>query len=213
MKKKREKRKNQKKIEKSKKNKKMKNIKKSLKTKNQKKNKKRPQREYLLQTVHLTRHFLLCTMRVLDFVLHNTLAQVSARARHFVCMVIHVVRLSVCSLTLCSSPRSLPCVSPIPSSSTWTLTCTSSSMWASSGQYTTGTPPNEESGPLAEFTPLTPPVTAQFFFVKKMVQETVKQPRPKKSYFEHPSKEEEKETETLNPKGRHPTLKRLACNF
>ena len=28
-------------------------------------------------------------------------------------------------------------------------------MWPSSGQYTTGTPPTEESGPLAENTPLT----------------------------------------------------------
>ena len=28
-------------------------------------------------------------------------------------------------------------------------------MWTSSGQYTTGAPPNEESGPLAENTPLT----------------------------------------------------------
>ena len=28
-------------------------------------------------------------------------------------------------------------------------------MWSSSGQYTTSTPPNEESGPLAENTPLT----------------------------------------------------------
>ena len=28
-------------------------------------------------------------------------------------------------------------------------------MWSSSGQYTTGSPPNEESGPLAENTPLT----------------------------------------------------------
>ena len=59
------------------------------------------------------------------------------------------------SLTFCSSPCSFPCVSPIPSSSTWTQTCTSSSMWLTSGQLTTGTPPTEESGPLAEFTPLT----------------------------------------------------------
>ena len=59
------------------------------------------------------------------------------------------------SLTLCSSPCSFPCVSPIPSSSTWTLSWTSSSMWSSSGQYTSGTPPNEESGPLSENTPLT----------------------------------------------------------
>ena len=52
-----------------------------------------------------------------------------------------------------SSLCSLPCVSPISSSSTWTSTCTpSSSMWTSSGQYRTGTPQNEESGPLAENT-------------------------------------------------------------
>ena len=101
--------------------------------------------------MHLTRHFFLCTMRVLKNVLHNTLAQVSARARHVICTVIHVVRL-ICSL--CSSPCSFPCVSPIPSSSTWTLTCTSSSMWSTSGQLATGTPPTEESGPLAENTPL-----------------------------------------------------------
>ena len=57
------------------------------------------------------------------------------------------------SLTFCSLPFSFPCVSPISSSSsTWTLTCTSSSMWSSSGQFSTGTPPNEESGPLAQNT-------------------------------------------------------------
>ena len=79
-------------------------------------------------------------------------------ARHVIYMVIHVVRLSVVrSLTLCSSLRSSACVSLIPSSSTWTLTCTSSSMWTSSRQYPTGTPPNEESGPLAENAPLTRP--------------------------------------------------------
>ena len=39
-------------------------------------------------------------------------------------------------------------------SHTWTCT-PSSSMWTSSGQYPTGTPPNEESGPLANNTPLT----------------------------------------------------------
>ena len=57
------------------------------------------------------------------------------------------------SLTLCSSPCSLPCVSPFSCFSTWTLSWTSS--WPSSGQYPTGTPPNEESGPLAENAPLT----------------------------------------------------------
>ena len=35
------------------------------------------------------------------------------------------------------------------------LDLSSSSMWTSSGQYPTGTPPTEESGPLAENTPLT----------------------------------------------------------
>ena len=106
--------------------------------------------EYCRQyTLHVT--FSLCTMRVLHDVLHNTSAQVSARALHFICIVIHVMRLSVVrSLTLCSSPSSFPCVSPISSSSsTWTLSWTSSSMWSSSGQDTTGTP-TEESGPLAE---------------------------------------------------------------
>ena len=53
-----------------------------------------------LWTVHFTRHFLLCTTSVLNNVLHNTLAQVSARARHFICMVIHVVRLSVLRLSV-----------------------------------------------------------------------------------------------------------------
>ena len=92
-------------------------------------------------------------MRVLNNVLQNTLAQVSARALHLICIVIHVVRLSVVrSLTLCSLPCSFPCVSPISSSSTWTFSWTSSSLWSSLGQYTTGTPPNEESGPLAENT-------------------------------------------------------------
>ena len=73
----------------------------------------------------------------------HCMAQECVGARHVIYMVIHVVRLSVCSLTLCSSPCSFPCVSPISSSSTWTLTCTSSSMWTSSGQYPTGTPPTE----------------------------------------------------------------------
>ena len=59
------------------------------------------------------------------------------------------------SWTLCSSLCSFPCVSLILSSSTWTLSWISSSMWLSSGQYTTGTPPNENSGPLAENTLLT----------------------------------------------------------
>ena len=44
---------------------------------------------------------------------------------------------------MCDTPHWLKC----PSSSTWTLTCTSSSMWSTSGQLATGTPPTEESGP------------------------------------------------------------------
>ena len=39
-------------------------------------------------------------MSMFNNVLHNTLAQVSARARHFICMVIHVVRLSVLWLSV-----------------------------------------------------------------------------------------------------------------
>ena len=39
------------------------------------------------------------------------------------------------------------------SSSTLTLSWTLSSIWSSPGRYTEGTPPNEESGPLAETTP------------------------------------------------------------
>ena len=89
----------------------------------------------------------------------HCMAQECVCARHVIYMVIHVVRLSVCSLTLCSSPCSFPCVSPFPcsslSTSTWTLTWTSSSMWSTPRQVTTGTPPTEESGPLAENTPLT----------------------------------------------------------
>ena len=87
----------------------------------------------------------------------HCMAQECVGARHVMYMVIHVMRLSVVrSLALCSSPCSFPCVSPIlSSSSTWTLSWTSSSMWPSSGQYPTGTPPTEESGPLAENAPLT----------------------------------------------------------
>ena len=55
----------------------------------------------------------------------------------------------------CSSLCSFPCVSPILSSSTWTLTCTSSFMWSTPGRSGTGTPPTEESGPLDENTPFT----------------------------------------------------------
>ena len=77
--------------------------------------------------------------------------------------VIHHIGLSVCtstsfhlhshprcavfrSLILCSSLCSFPCISPILSSSTWTLTCTSSSTWSTSGQLTTDNPPTGESG-------------------------------------------------------------------
>ena len=59
-----------------------------------------------------------------------------------------------CLFSPYSSSFSQPCVSPISSSSTLTLTCTpSSSLWTSSGQHPTGTPPTEESGPLAEKRP------------------------------------------------------------
>ena len=74
-------------------------------------------------------------------------------------MVIHVVRLSVCSSTLCSSPCSFPCVSPIPcsslSTSTWTLTWTSSSMWSSPRQSYPAPPPNWGVCPLGRKHPLT----------------------------------------------------------
>ena len=50
------------------------------------------------RTSHVT--FFSRTMRVLNNVLHNTLAQVSARARHVICMVIHVVRFSVLWLSV-----------------------------------------------------------------------------------------------------------------
>ena len=83
----------------------------------------------------------------------HCMAQKCVGARHVIYMVIHVVRLD-CWFSLYSSLCSLPCVSP--SSTTWTLTCTlTSSKWTSSGQYPTGTPPTEESGPLANKTPLT----------------------------------------------------------
>ena len=52
-----------------------------------------------------------------------------------------------------------------PSSSTWTLTFTLSSMRSTSGQKTIGTPPNEESGPLAENTPLTVSVVFTIRFI------------------------------------------------
>ena len=63
--------------------------------------------------IHLTRHCFSCTARVFHDVCHTTLAQVSARARHVIYMVIHVVHPSVCFLNLCSTPCSFPCVSPI----------------------------------------------------------------------------------------------------
>ena len=48
--------------------------------------------------IHLTRHFFSSTAHVFHDVKYTTLAQVSARARHVIFMVIHVVRLIVCSL-------------------------------------------------------------------------------------------------------------------
>ena len=72
---------------------------------------------------HLTRNFspaqCACIMMC-----HTTLAQVSARAHHVISMAIHDERLSVCSLLLCSSPCSFPCVSPTPCSSLPTSTGT-----------------------------------------------------------------------------------------
>ena len=60
------------------------------------------------------------------------------------------------SLSLRSSPCSLPCVSLSSTSSSWTLTSTfSPSMWMSSEQDPLCTPPIEESGPLANNAPLT----------------------------------------------------------
>ena len=70
----------------------------------------------------------------------------------------HIERLSDCSLSV---PRRVPfpCVSPITCSSLPTSTCTlswtSSFMWTTPRQLTTGTPPTEDSGTLAEFTPPT----------------------------------------------------------
>ena len=107
---------------------------------------------------HLTRHFspAQCACRMMC---HTTLVQVSARARQVISMVIHDERLSVCSLLLCSSLCSFPCVFPIPCSSLSTSTCTlswtSSSMWTTPRQITTAPPPNEESCTLAEFNPPT----------------------------------------------------------
>ena len=64
------------------------------------------------------------------------------------------MRLSVVrSLTLCSSPCSFPCVSPI--FYYLNLDLYFFLMWPSSGQFSTGTPPLEESGTLAENAPLT----------------------------------------------------------
>ena len=108
--------------------------------------------------IHLTRHFspAQCAHWVMCY---TRLAQECVCARHVILMVIHVVRLSVRSLTLCSSPCSFPCVSPIPCSSPSTSTCTlswtSSSMWTTPRQTYAASPPTEESCPLAEFTPPT----------------------------------------------------------
>ena len=72
---------------------------------------------------HLTRHYspaqCACIMMY-----NHIMAQVSARARHVFPMVIHDVRLIDRLFSLCSSPCSFPCVSPIPCSSLSTSTCT-----------------------------------------------------------------------------------------
>ena len=76
------------------------------------------------------------------------------RTCNLIRMVIHVVRLSVRSLTLCSSPCSFPCFSYLfffymnPKLNFFLHV-------SSPGQYTTGIPPTEESGTWAERTPLT----------------------------------------------------------
>ena len=77
---------------------------------------------------HFTRHFFSCTAHVFHDVWYTTtLAQVSARARHVIAMVIHVVRVSVSWLSV--PLHVLFRVSPVPCSShsisTWTLTWTS----------------------------------------------------------------------------------------
>ena len=56
------------------------------------------------------------------------------------------------SLTLCSSPCSFPCVSPVPCSS---LSTSTSSMWSTSGQSTLALRQLRSLAPLAENTPLT----------------------------------------------------------
>ena len=106
--------------------------------------------------MHLTRHFFSCTAHTLNDV-HS-----HHGSRMCLCASLHTHGhpcRAFDRLTLCSSPCSFPCVSPIPcsslSTSTWTLTWNSSSMWSTSRQSTTGTLPTEDSGPLAEFTPLT----------------------------------------------------------
>ena len=107
--------------------------------------------------IHFTCQNFSCTVRTLNDV-HSHHGSRMCLCASPLLVVIHVVRI-VYSLTLCSSLCSSPCVSPIPCSSlpssTCTLSWTSSSMWSTPRQLTTGTPPTEESGPLAGFTPLT----------------------------------------------------------
>ena len=90
--------------------------------------------------IHLTPHF--SPADCAHFMMYtHIMAQECVCAHHTILMVIHVVRLSVCYLTLCSSPCSFPCVSPTPCSSlpnsSCTLYWTSSSMWTTPRQLTT----------------------------------------------------------------------------
>ena len=122
----------------------------------------------LLQSLawSLRRILLTDTPHTSLFLLHSaTLSDVQSHHDSRMClcasisMVIHDVQLIDRLFSLCSSSCSFPCVSPIPCSSLSTSTCalswTCSSMWSTSRQLPTGTPPNGESGPLAEFTPPT----------------------------------------------------------
>ena len=108
--------------------------------------------------MHLTRHFSLAQCAHWMMYTH-IMAQDCVLWTSSILMVIHVVRLIDRLFSLCSWPCSFPCVSPIPCSSLSTSTCalswTSSSMWTTPRQLTTGPPPPEESCLLAEFTPLT----------------------------------------------------------
>ena len=104
--------------------------------------------EELLNVDRNTSHVIFLLHSAHTECVSHHMAQDRVCAHHPMSMVIHDERLSVCSLLLCSSLCSFPCVSPSPCSSlptsTCTLTSTSSSMWTTPRQLTTGTPPNEE---------------------------------------------------------------------